>query len=265
MASPFRDDVLKDKVAFMAGATSGINLGVAERFAELGAKVFVISRSVEKVAATVEVLKAKGADADGQSVDVRHYDPVADALKACRDTFGKIDFVLSGAAGNFVAPALGMSSNGFKTVVDIDLIGTYNVCRASFEHLNTPGASIVNITAPQAEQAYIMQSHVCAAKAGINMLTKCLALEWGQMGVRVNAVSPGPIEGTEGMKRLAPTPEAEQRARDAVALKRYGTPYDIAEACVFLGTEASSYITGEIMYVDGGMVLGDGGLSQMGG
>ena len=265
MTSPWKDNALEGKVAFMAGATSGINLGVAERFAELGAKVFVISRSVEKVAATVEKLRAKGAEANGLSVDVRQYDPVAEALKACRDEFGEIDFVLSGAAGNFVAPVLGMSTNGFRTVVDIDLIGTYNVCKASFEHLKKPGASIVNITAPQADRPYLMQSHVCAAKAGVNMLTQCLALEWGEMGVRINAISPGPIADTEGMKRLAPTPEAEERARKAVALRRYGSAFDIAEACVFLGTDASSYITGEIMYVDGGMVMGDGGLAQMGG
>jgi len=262
MTDPYRSDALAGMTAFMAGATSGINLGVAERFAELGAKVYVISRSQDKVDATVASLKDKGADAKGMSVDVRDYDAVEAALRDCRDSFGQIDFLLSGAAGNFVAPAVGMSPNAFKTVVDIDLMGTYHVCRAAFEHMKQPGSSIVNITAPQAAVPYLMQSHVCAAKAGVNMLTQCLAMEWGPVGIRVNAISPGPIAGTEGMKRLAPTPEAEEKAKQAVPLRDYGTPRDIADACVFLATSAGKYITGEIMYVDGGMVMGDGGLSQ---
>ncbi len=263
MTDPFRSDALAGTTAFMAGATSGINLGVAERFAELGAKVYVISRSQDKVDATVSALQSKGTDAAGMAVDVRAYDAVEASLKDCRERFGKIDFLLSGAAGNFVAPALGMSPNAFKTVVDIDLMGTYHVCRAAFEHLNAPGASVVNITAPQAVKPYIMQSHVCAAKAGVNMLTQCLALEWGPLGVRVNAISPGPIKDTEGMRRLAPTPEAEQHAKNAVALRDFGEARDIADACVFLATSAGKYITGEIMYVDGGMVMGDGGMGQV--
>src|SRR6185295_16943320 len=116
-----------------------------------------------------------------------------------------------GAAGNFVAPALGMSANGFKTVVDIDLMGTFHVFRASFAFLRRPGASLIAITAPQAVRPSMFQAHVCSAKAGINMLTKCLAMEWGPAGVRVNAISPGPIADTEGMRRLAPSAEAEQR------------------------------------------------------
>lgn len=265
MRETFQDNLLAGQVAFMAGATSGINLGVAERFARLGAAVYVISRSADKVNATVERLRALGAKAGGAPVDVRDYAAVEAAVRDCASTLGDIDFLLSGAAGNFVAPAVGMSPNAFKAVVDIDLMGTYHVCRAAFEHLKKPGASVVSITAPQAVKPYVMQSHVCAAKAGVNLLSQCLALEWGPLGIRVNAISPGPIEGTEGMRRLAPTPEAEERAKQSVALRAYGQVEDIANACVFLASPAGRYITGEIMYVDGGLVMGDGGLAQMGG
>ena len=187
---------LENKVAFVAGASSGINLAIAHAFCDAGVKVAIISRSEEKITAAAKQLQDAGGEAIGMAADVRDFDAVETALRRTNDQFGAIDIVLSGAAGNFVAPALGMSANGFKAVVDIDLLGTFNVLRASFEHLNRPGASLVSITAPQAVIPSAFQSHVCAAKAGVNMLTKCLALEWGPHGVRVNAVSPGPIDDT---------------------------------------------------------------------
>jgi NAD(P)-dependent dehydrogenase (short-subunit alcohol dehydrogenase family) len=142
-------------------------------------------------------------------------------------------------------------------VVDIDLIGTFNVLRASFEHLNRPGASLIAITAGQGARPSLYQAHACAAKAGINMLTKCLAMEWGPAGVRVNAISPGPIEGTEGMRRLVPTQEANDALTSRLPLRKYGTKTDIAEAAIFLSTESAKYITGAIINVDGGSELGD--------
>ena len=218
---------LAGKTAFVAGGSSGINLGIAKRFAAAGAKVAIISRSPEKIEAAAKEVAAFG-PCIGMAADVRDYAAVEAALKRTHDELGPIDIVLSGAAGNFVAPALGMSANGFKTVVDIDLIGTFNVLRASFEFLNRPGASLISITAGQAVRPTMFQAHVCAAKAGINMLTKCLAMEWGPAGVRVNAISPGPIADTEGMARLAPTPEAEARVKTRVPLRDYGTKDDIA-------------------------------------
>jgi NAD(P)-dependent dehydrogenase (short-subunit alcohol dehydrogenase family) len=158
-----------------------------------------------------------------------------------------------------------MSSNGFKTVVDIDLIGTFNVLRASFQYLNRPGASLISITAPQAVNPAMFQAHVCAAKAGINMLTKCLAMEWGPAGVRVNAISPGPISETEGMARLAPTPEMEAAVKRRVALRDYGTKTDIADTALFLSTDNAKYITGTIVDVDGGTTLGDASADALAG
>jgi NAD(P)-dependent dehydrogenase (short-subunit alcohol dehydrogenase family) len=247
---------LAGKVAFVAGGSSGINLGIAKRFAAAGAKVAIISRSPEKIEAAAKEVAAFGT-CIGMAADVRDYAAVEAALKRTHDELGPIDIVLSGAAGNFVAPALGMSANGFKTVVDIDLIGTFNVLRASFEFLNRPGASLISITAGQAERASLFQAHVCAAKAGINMLTKCLALEWGPGGVRVNAISPGPIAETEGMARLAPSPEAEARVKARNPMRRYGTKDEIADMAIFLSTDKAAYVNGAIIPVDGGSGCGD--------
>jgi len=262
-SSGLKTGVLAGKVAFVAGASSGINLGVALGFARAGAKVALISRSPEKIEAAAQSIRDEGFEAIGMAADVRDYAAVEEAMRQAAAKLGKFDIVLSGAAGNFVAPALGMSANGFKTVIDIDLIGTFNVLRASFEFLNRPGASLISITAGQGARPSMFQAHVCAAKAGINMLTKCLAMEWGPAGVRVNAISPGPIADTEGMRRLAPSDEAEQRIKSRIALRDYGTKTDIAEAAIFLSTESAKYITGTIMNVDGGSELGDAGGSAI--
>lgn len=263
MTNAFKDQVLAGKVAFVAGASSGINLGIAQHFARAGAKVAIISRSHDKITAAAKTITDEAFEAFGIAADVRDFDSVDKALKATHDRFGKIDIVISGAAGNFVAPALGMSSNGFKTVVDIDLIGTFHVLRASFQYLNRPGASLISITAPQAINPSMFQAHVCAAKAGINMLTKCLAMEWGPAGVRVNAISPGPIADTEGMARLAPTPEAEAHVKARLALRDYGTKTDVADMALFLSTDNAKYITGTIIDVDGGTKLGDSGANAL--
>jgi NAD(P)-dependent dehydrogenase (short-subunit alcohol dehydrogenase family) len=264
MQNAFREKPLAGKTAFVAGASSGINLGIAQHFARAGARIALISRSHEKITAAAKTISDEGFPAIGMAADVRDYASVDAAFKTAHDKFGKIDIVISGAAGNFVAPALGMSSNGFKTVVDIDLIGTFNVLRASFQYLNRPGASLISITAPQAENPSMFQAHVCAAKAGINMLTKCLAMEWGPAGVRVNAISPGPIADTEGMARLAPTPEIEALIKSRLALRDYGTKTDIADTALFLSTDNAKYITGTIVDCDGGTRLGDASANALG-
>ena len=257
MTSSIKDQALAGKVAFVAGGSSGINLGVAQQFARAGARVALISRSADKIAAAAKTITDEGFEAIGIVADVRDYAAVEASLRQTVEAFGKIDIVLSGAAGNFLASALGMSANGFKTVVEIDLIGTFNVFRASFEHLNRPGASLIAISAGQGVRPSLFQAPACAAKAGVNMLTKCLAMEWGPAGVRVNAISPGPIEDTEGMRRLVASPEAAEAIKKRVALRGYGTKTDIAEAAIFLSTESAKYITGAIINVDGGSELGD--------
>lgn len=241
-----------EKVVVVIGGTSGINRGVAELFAEHGAKVAVASRRQEKVDDTVAGLERIGAEAMGFSADVREPEALEAGVQAVHERFGDFDVVVSGAAGNFPALANDLSWNGFKAVVDIDLRGTFHVMKAIFPCLRKPGASVINISAPQAYLPMMAQVHVCAAKAGVDMITRTLALEWGQSGVRVNSVVPGPIDGTEGMARLAPTEAARQQTADGVPLGRLGSPVDIGRACLFLGSELAGYISGAVLPVDGG-------------
>jgi NAD(P)-dependent dehydrogenase (short-subunit alcohol dehydrogenase family) len=244
------------KTVFVVGGTSGINLGIAEAFAANGARVAVASRSQEKVDAAVAKLSGHGAEAVGFAADVRDVEAVKKAIAAVHQHFGNIEVLISGAAGNFPAPALGMSSNGFKSVVDIDLLGTFHVLQAAYPYLIKPGAAIINISAPQALIPMELQVHVCAAKAGVDMVTRVLAMEWGPEGVRVNSIVPGPIAGTEGMARLAPTPEIQKQVTESVPLRRNGTPMDIANMAMFLASPLASYVNGAVIPVDGGWSLG---------
>ena len=250
--SPFRDGILDGKVAFVAGGTSGINLGIARRFAELGARVAVLGRNPEKAAAAAADICH---DAIALTADVRDYGAIRGAMEQVRSRLGPMDIVVSGAAGNFLAPVLGMSANAFRAVVDIDLNGTFNVFRGCHDLLATP-ASLIAITAGQAVNAMQLQAHACAAKAGINQLIRVLALEWGPE-VRVNGISPGPIAGTEGMARLAPDASTRDKHFERIAMKRWGEVEEIAEAAVFLCSSAAGYITGTILDCDGGSQLGD--------
>jgi len=238
---------------FVAGGTSGINLGVARAFAAAGARVGVGSRSQDKVDAAVEAIG--GAGPVGYAFDVRDVAAVNAALAAFAEAAGPIDVLVSGAAGNFPVLARDLSPNGFKSVVDIDLMGTFHVMKAGYPLMRRPG-SMINVSAPQASVAMSHQVHVCAAKAGVDMVTRCLAIEWGREGLRVNAVVPGPIDGTEGMARLAPTPEARARMEASVPMKRMGDPGDVAAACLFLGSDAARYVNGVILPADGGWILG---------
>lgn len=245
----------EDKAVFVSGGSSGINLGIAEAFAKAGARVAVASRSQERVDGAVAQLKAHGGEAIGFSADVRQYPAIAAALEGAHQAFGPIDVLVSGAAGNFVAPALGMSANGFRTVVDIDLMGTFNVLRSAHAFLRKPGASVISISAPQAIQPHGLQAHVCAAKAGADMLIRVLAVEWGGDGIRLNSIIPGAIAGTEGMARLAPGEAAHAAIARTVPLRRLGEKSDIAEVALFLASPAASYVTGAVIPVDGGLTL----------
>jgi len=148
-----------------------------------------------------------------------------------------------------------MSANGFKAVIDIDVLGTFNTCRAAYAHLRKPGAVVISISANHAQVAYPMQSHVCAAKAGVELLSKTLALEWGPAGVRVNCITPGPTDDTEGMSRLAPTEEARLATIESVPLRRMGTKDEIADVAIFLCSDAGAYVTGSVYHCDGGTAL----------
>jgi NAD(P)-dependent dehydrogenase (short-subunit alcohol dehydrogenase family) len=252
--SAFKDNLFAGKTVFVAGGTSGINLGIAKRLGELGAHVAVAGRNPEKAAAAAAEI---GGGALGLSCDVRDFAATRAAMETVVERFGPLDIVVSGAAGNFLAPAAGLSANGFKTVVDIDLNGTFNVFRGCYDLLRKPGASLIAITAGQAVNPSMLQAHACAAKAGINQLVRVLAMEWGPEGVRVNGISPGPISGTEGMARLSPTAQSESVLAARIPLRRYGQIAEVAESAVFLCSESAAYISGTILDCDGGSQLGD--------
>ena len=252
--SVFVRGLLEGKVAFVTGGGSGIGEGIARRLASQGAKLALLGRRREKLDAVAESIVASGGAARAFAADVRDYAAVEGAIAGAVEAFGALDILVNSAAGNFLAPAAALSANGFRAVVDIDLCGTFNASRAAFEHLSKTKGCIVNVTATQAEIPTPLQCHAGAAKAGIEKLTRDLALEWARFGVRVNAVAPGPIAGTEGVARLAPG-TAENKVRQRVPLGRYGTIDEVCEAVTFLVSSAGAYVTGATLLIDGGTSL----------
>lgn len=256
MSTLFHPDLFRDRVAFVTGGGSGINRGIVEGFLRHGMKVAISSRSQERLdQAAQEMEAAYGGEILPISADVRQYEQVEAAIQATVARWGGIDVLVNGAAGNFMAPAAHMSANAFRTVIDIDLNGTFNVSRAAFATLAERGGSIINISAVQAFAPMPFQSHVGAAKAGIENLTRTLAIEWGGHGVRVNAIAPGPIEGTEGVDRILGQFNLIDKVSEVIPLKRFGTVEDIANCALFLASPAAAYITGAVIVVDGGQHL----------
>ncbi len=264
----FADGILKDHVAFVTGGGTGITGGVARALAEAGANVALVSRRMEHLEPAANAINAarvssptvrEGSEADNPSIgeafaiaaDVRNPEEVDTAIASTVERFGKVDIIVNGAAGNFLCAAEELSPNGFGTVVDIDLKGSFNVCRAAFAELKRNRGQILNISATLHYLGTPMQLHVSAAKAGVDALTKNLAVEWGRYGIRVNAIAPGPIGDTEGMKRLVPEP-IKDKLKGRIPLGRFGLIQDIENAAVFLCSDAASYINGAILVVDGG-------------
>ena len=251
-------DLFKGKTVFVTGGGSGINLGVARNFAALGANLAICGRTQDKLDTAAVELRELNKHAGGKvlpvAADVRDYAALEAAFKRTRDEVGAIDVLVSGAAGNFVCPAEGLSPNGFKTVIDIDLQGSFHASRAAFEQLKATQGCIIFISAGQAFVPQAYQLHVAAAKAGIDIMMKNLAIEWGKHGIRTHSIVPGPIEGTEGMRRLAP-PEIAGNKRAWIPLGRYGTVDEIGQAACFLASPLASYITGVVLCVDGGSNL----------
>jgi peroxisomal 2,4-dienoyl-CoA reductase len=258
--SIFVDGILKGHVAFVTGGGTGITGGVARALAEAGASVALVSRSLdhlEPAAKAINDARTNNQDigeAFAIAADVRNFEEIEEAILATLVRFGKIDTVVNGAAGNFLSPAEALSPNGFATVVDIDLKGTFNVCRAAFAQLKEQRGQILNISATLHYVGTPMQLHVSAAKAGVDALTRNLAVEWGRYGIRVNGIAPGPIADTEGMKRLVPEPIKEKLLKN-IPLGRFGRISDIEKAALFLCSDAASFVNGAILVVDGGQWL----------
>ena len=250
----FVDGVLKGRVAFVTGGGTGITGGVARAFAEAGASVALVSRKMDHLQPAADAINNNGGKAIPIVADVRQPETVEQAVAQTIEQLGKIDIVVNGAAGNFLCAAEELSPNGFGTVVDIDLKGTFNVCRAAFAQLKEHRGQILNISATLHYIGTPLQLHVSAAKAGVDALTRNLAVEWGRFGIRVNGIAPGPIEDTEGMQRLVPEP-VKERLKKTIPLRRFGRIADIEKAAVFMCSDAASYINGTVLVVDGGQWL----------
>lgn len=250
----FADNILQGKVAFVTGGGTGITGGVSRAFSEAGARVAIVSRKTENLEPMRELIESNGGECFAVASDVRDYAAVESAIRQTVEHYGKIDIVVNGAAGNFLCKAEELSANGFGTVVDIDAKGTFNVCRAAFEELKKSQGQILNISATLHYLATPMQIHVSAAKAGVDAITRNLSVEWGRHGIRVNGIAPGPIEDTEGMKRLLPEPLKEKLTK-RIPLQRFGRIKDIENAALFLTSDAANYINGVTLVVDGGQWL----------
>ncbi len=254
--SLFRENLFEGKVALITGGGTGIGRGITEGLAALGASTAIISRKAEHLDPTASAVAAhSGRDCLPLVADVRQPDQVEAAVARVVEEFGKIDFLVNAAAGNFLCPSSDLSPNAFGTVLDIDAKGTWNVSRAAFHAaIGKSGGSILNISATLHYGGTPGQLHVAAAKAAVDALTRTLAVEWGPLGIRVNAIAPGPIGDTEGARRLFPG-EAGEKLREMIPTRRLGAIADIVNLSVFLLSDAAVNVNGAIVVSDGGLAL----------
>ncbi|HLV25759.1 MAG TPA: SDR family oxidoreductase [Gemmatimonadales bacterium] len=261
----FRPDVLAGQVALVTGGGSGIGFGIAESLGSLGCRIALASRKQERLSKAVDRLAEQGITATAHQLDVRDPERVSAVMQEVRDTHGALHTLVNNAAGNFYAPSEDLSPNAWRSVVEIDLYGTFFCSQAALPHIrDSGGGSIVSVSMTLHYGAWPQMAHAVAAKSGIDALTRTLAVEWAPHAVRVNAVAPGPVP-TEGVRKaFSPPPGSSAEAvfaaeeamlaqgRKGIPLGRWGDPRDIGNAVAFLVSPAGSWITGEILVVDGG-------------
>ncbi|MBG3873963.1 2,4-dienoyl-CoA reductase [Staphylococcus xylosus] len=249
---------MRDKVIIVTGGSSGMGKAMATKFAEEGANVVITGRSLERL----EAAKAEMEKFEGQvlciDMDVRDTERVQYTVDKTIETYGKIDGLVNNAAGNFLCPAEDLSLNGWNSVIDIVLNGTWYCTQAVGKEWikNGQQGRIINMVATYAWRAGIGVVHSASAKAGVLSMTRTLAVEWGsKYGITVNAIAPGPIDNTGGSGKLSLSEEAKQQTLDSVPLGRMGQPEEIASLAKFLLSEEASYINGACMTMDGGQWL----------
>jgi peroxisomal 2,4-dienoyl-CoA reductase len=260
----FQPDLLAGHVALITGGGTGIGLGIASSLAGAGAHVAIASRKPEHLGPATEQLRAGGAQVSAVEVNVREPESVARMVERVGNERGRIDILVNNAAGNFYAPSATLSPNGWRAVVETDLYGTFFCCQAVYPLMKAQGAGrIVSISMTLHYRGWPLMAHATAAKAGVDALTRTLAMEWARDRITVNAVAPGPIP-TEGVKKAFTPPGSdapdlfgmEKYVADAIPLGRWGTPDDIGQMVTYLASPAGEWITGAIMVVDGGAWLG---------
>lgn len=272
-AAVFRPELLNGQVAVITGGGTGIGFGIAELLADLGAHVVLASRKPEHLASACAKITEAGGSASAVQLDVRDPERVKAAMEEVVAAHGRIDLLVNNAAGNFYAPSATLSPNAWRSVVEIDLYGTFFCTQAVYPIMAQQGGGrVVNISMTLHYRGWPQMAHATAAKAGVDALTRTLAVEWAPQKIRVNAIAPGPIP-TEGVKK-AFTPPAdgavsdifavadermERYARSAIPLGRWGSPRDIANMVAFLASPAGDWITGSIFVVDGGEWLSKAG------
>lgn len=247
----FASNLLDGHVALVTGGATGIGKEICRVLGAHGARITMASRKQENLETAATELRAEGIDVSVGVCDVRDAEAVGRVIDQVVADRGGLDIVVNNAAGNFPAPMSRISPNGFKAVVDIDLLGTYNVTRAAFDAwLKEHGGAIVNISAPFDQRGVVYQAHVAAAKSGVDSLTRTCAVEWGPYGIRVNAVAPGSISDTEGVRRFADAvPGASDRPTNPLGLQGHGS--DIGYLTLFLCSPAARFISGQVIAVDG--------------
>ncbi|XP_005101023.1 peroxisomal 2,4-dienoyl-CoA reductase [Aplysia californica] len=255
----FDKNIIGGKVAFITGGGSGICFTIAEIFMRHGCRTVIGGRKLDRLKKSAKTLTdATGVKCVPVQVDVRKPAEVIAAVDVCLQEFGRIDILINGAAGNFLCPLESMSFNAFRTVMEIDTLGTYNVSKVVYDkYFKSHGGVIINITATLHYRGTILQAHVGSAKAAIEYLTRHQALEWGPQGVRVLCVAPGAIGDTEGVRRLSGGATQEDINR-AIPIRRMGTRQEIGEICLFLVTDMAGLITSSTVIADGAAWLADG-------
>jgi len=250
--SVFKSDIFKGKVLFCTGGGSGICKGMTYVVMKHGANATIVGRKLDRLTQAAEELsKGTGSTCIPAQADVRKPDQLKEAVRKTIEKFGRIDFVICGAAGNFLAPLSGLSENAFRTIVEIDTLGTFNTFKATVPHIRQSHGSYIHVSVTLHYRGHPYQAHVSSAKAGVDALSRVIAVEEGPWGVRSNVIAPGPIVATEGMSRLSVSGSG-RTFESIIPLGRSGTVEDIANATIFLFSDASSLITGEVLVVDGG-------------
>lgn len=250
----FAENTMAGKTALVTGGATGIGAAIVRLLGKLGARVAITSRKEENLKAAVQEFAEKdGIDVIYRVGDVRDADGIKAVIADIATELGGLDILVCNAAGNFICPTEELSSNGWRTVIDIDLNGTFNCCQAALPFLKkaTRGGRIVAISTTHADSGWPTAAHAGAAKAGIQNLMKSLSAEWGKYGVRANWVSPGPIEGTEGVDRLIIAQGKAAEVLERIPLGTFGQGEDIANAVVFLSSDMGAYVSGTELVVDG--------------